>query len=301
LIGTYLRNFAESAKLYNGKFFPYYNQTRNEDDYGTRTGRFSSNIQQLPKRALFTAKDDSAVLDDLPNPRSLIVARPGYTLIKRDFAGQEVRVLSHYSEGALLDAYNNDPKMDVHQYVKDLIASATGVNMNRSFVKTINFLKIYGGGVKLLAYKLGVSEQEARQFFTAYDQALPGIKQLMIDIETLAKKGKKIYTWGGRGYDVEIDAQGRKLYYKLGNILIQGSSADMTKEAMIRYWYRPDRKGEILMQVHDEIVLEVPNEFVDSEMAILRWSMDDIPGWDVKLTSDGEVGQNLYYMEAYND
>ena len=85
------------------------------------------------------------------------------------------------------------------------------------------------------------------------------------------------------------------------NLLIQGSSADMTKEAMIRYYNHPDRKGDIAVQVHDEIVLEVLDEYIDNDMAILKWAMDDIPGWDVPLMSDGEVGKNLYDMEKYDE
>jgi DNA polymerase-1 len=171
----------------------------------------------------------------------------------------------------------------------------------------INFLKLYGGGPTKLAERLRIPINQARMFFSAYDAALPEFKNLMKEIENLARSGKKIRTWGGRSYDVEPASHDpktgkrREFYYKLGNVLIQGSSADMTKEAMIRYYYNPQRKGNLLMTVHDELVVEVDEQYTDSEMAIVRWAMDEIPGWDVPLCSDGAVGKNLGKMEKYDD
>lgn len=308
LIGTYLKPFSESADQYDGKFYPYYNQTRSEDDFGTRTGRFSSNIQQLPKNKpeKFSENSVEEVLNDLPYVRNFIVpSAPNRSLVKRDFSGQELRVAAHYAEGSILKAYQDNPKMDVHNFVDNLIVEKTGHHLSRVPVKVINFLKIYGGGAKLLAAKLNIPVDQAYTFFNAYDTALPEFKNLMKDIEKLSRAGKKIRTWGGRSYDVEpskiINGKRQEFYYKLGNVLIQGSSADMTKEAMIRYFYHPDRQGILLMTVHDELIIEVDDDKIDSEMAILRWAMDEIPGWDVPLRSDGKVGKKLGDMTEYKD
>ena len=304
-IGTYLKPFSESAKEYDGKFYPYYNQTRSEDDYGTRTGRFSSNIQQLPKDSgtNFTlyAEDDFTIAE-MPSVRTLVVpSKPRYKIIRRDFSGQELRVTAHYAEGSILEGYIADPKMDVHDFVDNLIQEKTGHHLSRTPVKMINFLKLYGGGAKKLAERLKIPLNQAYQFFSAYDEALPEFKGLMADIEKLARSGKKIRTWGGRSYDVEPPKEGREFYYKLGNVLIQGSSADMTKEAMIRYFYSPERKGNLIMQVHDELIVEVHEDYADQEMNLLRWAMDEMPGWDVPLRSDGKIGNNLGEMEKYED
>jgi DNA polymerase-1 len=310
-IGTYLKPFSESSTKYDFKFFPYYNQTRSEDDYGTRTGRFSSNIQQLPKDSGYNFTlyaDDDSTIDAMPSVRSLIVpSKPGMVLVKRDFSGQELRVVAHYAEGSILKAYQDNPKMDVHAFVDNLIQEMTGHHLSRTPVKMINFLKLYGGGPGKLAERLKIPVEQARTFFRVYDEALPEFKGLMKDIENLARSGKKIRTWGGRSYLVEPSTHdpktGRRkeFYYKLGNVLIQGSSADMTKEAMIRYFYNPNRKGNLLMTVHDEIVVEVDAQHQDSEMALVRWAMDGIPGWDVPLCSDGAIGTNLGKMETYDD
>jgi DNA polymerase I len=305
LIGAYVRPFAEKAAKYNGKMYPYYNQTRGEDDYGTRSGRFSSNIQQLPKGALNVSKDATAKADDLPNPRRLIVSKPGHSFVKRDFSGQELRVLAHYAEGTMLEAYINDPKTDIHAFASDLIFKFTGNRLNRTFVKVMNFLCVYGGGAGALSRNLGIDAETAKEMLTLHKRAFPEIGDLSSELTRMSKSGKQIVTWGGRGYWVEepkiINGKRQEWYYKLLNLLIQGSSADMTKEAMVRYYNHPDRKGEIAVQVHDEIVLEVLDEYIDSDMAILKWAMDDIPGWDVPLMSDGEVGKNLYDMEKYDE
>ena len=310
-IGTYLKPFSESSRLYNNKFYPYYNQTRSEDDFGTRTGRFSSNIQQLPKDSgtNFTLyAEDDFTISAMPSVRSLIVpSEDDMVLVKRDFSGQELRVTAHYAEGSILKAYQDDPRMDVHAFVDNLIQEKTGHHLSRTPVKMINFLKLYGGGPSKLAERLKIPLEQAKTFFAAYDEALPEFKNLMKEIENLARSGRKIRTWGGRSYMVEEATHNAKTgrrqeyYYKLGNVLIQGSSADMTKEAMIRYHYHPNRKGSIIMVVHDEIIIEVNEQYKDSEMKLLTWAMDEIPNWDVPLRSDGAVGINLGKMEAYKD
>jgi DNA polymerase-1 len=229
------------------------------------------------------------------------VPSPGKIFIRRDFSGQELRVAAHYAEGAILKKYQDEPKTDIHAFVSAIIKEKTGLEVSRFFVKIINFLKLYGGGPDAMSRKHNVSLETARAFFRAYDEALPEFKQLMKDIEKLSKSGKKIRTWGGRSYDVEEAKDGRQFYYKLGNVLIQGSSADITKEAMVRYWYNPGRKGDLLMTVHDELVVECDPTDVKTEMAILKWAMDEIPGLDCPLVSDGSTGYNFSDLEDYID
>jgi DNA polymerase-1 len=264
LLTTYMRPLAKSALANNGRYFPYYNQTRSENDFGTRTGRFSSNIQQLPKTTGSNAELYGMIDERLPMVRKFITPQPGNILIDRDFSGQEYRIMAHYAEGAILKAYQRDPNLDPHAYVNDLIFEKTGHRLGRTPTKCINFLKVYGGGPQSLANILNVPLEQARSFFAAYDEAFPEPKQLIKDVEKLARSGKKIRTWGGRSYDVETVPDGRRMYYKLVNVLIQGSAADQTKEAMIRYHYHPDRHGDIFMQVHDEIVIETDTEHLES-------------------------------------
>ena len=283
VIGTYLRPWADSYANYR-RLHPYFNQVRNLEDRGTRTGRFSSNLQQIPK-------EPDPELVDL---RSLIYPEAGEILLVRDFSAQEIRVAAHYAEGDIMNAYNLDPDMDVHEFIQKLILEKTGVKIERRVSKSITFLKLYGGGAKLAGEMLEISESKTRDFFKAYDAALPSFKTLANSIEQMVRGGTMLRTWGGRLYDVEPSEikNGKKWekYYKMMNVLIQGSSADMTKESMVRYDTHPDKKGRLMLQVHDELVISVDPKYKDSEMKILKWSMDDMPGWDVPIRSSGDYG-----------
>lgn len=298
ILGTYLNPWAKSFIEHNGKFYPWFNQTRGDNDYGTRTGRMSSNLQQIPRNP-----DPN---DDLPNLRKMIVPEKDHVILKRDFNAQEIRVAAHFAEGSIMRAYNENANLDVHNFVKELILNSSGADIDRNIVKAINFLKLYGGGVTTLSEKLNISIDRARQFFNAYDAALPEFKQLVIEAENQVKSGVPIRTWGGRLYDVEpakiIDGKLRSFYYKLSNILIQGSSADQTKEAVIRFHYHADRHPDcrVLLIIHDEIVLTCPADHAKSQMQILKWAMEDMEGWDVPMRSDGKIGSSFGDLEDFN-
>lgn len=289
ILGTYLNPW---LKTYNehGRMYPFFQSTRGDNDYGTRTGRFSSNFQQIPH-----VDDDSA----MPNLRTCVVPEEGHVILKRDYAAQEIRVTAHYAEGGIMMAFQKDPDMDVHNFVQSMIKEKLGLELPRRICKNISFLKLYGGGPKKLVESAGCSLEEAYKFFKAYDAALPEFKMLSISVEALVRSGKKMRTWGGRLYDVEKPSHGRELYYKLLNVLIQGSSADMSKQAMLRYWYHPDRKGRILLVVHDEIVLTCPEKHATHDMRILKWAMEDQPGWDVKMLTDGKIGENFGELQDF--
>jgi len=296
VIGTYLNPWADAYNK-DGRFFPYFNQTRGEEFGGTRTGRVSSDLQQIP--AFY---DPTTTV--VPNLRTFIVPEKGHVLLKRDYSAQEIRVAAHYAEGSILQAYQNDPLLDVHTFVKGLILDKTGWDLQRPIVKAISFLKLYGGGPRRLMDTIECSFSEAAGFFDAYNKALPEFLQLTKDVEAQVKNGIMLRTWGGRLYDVEpgkhIKGIWREFYYKLVNTLIQGSSADMSKTAMKRYHYHPDRKGRILLVVHDEIIVTCPKERIHEEMKLLKWAMEEIPGWDVPLISDAKIGHTFGDLEEYH-
>lgn len=250
----------------------------------------SSNLQQVPR---------SPKNNNVPNLRRMIIAEAGHVLIGRDFSSQEIRVAAHYAEGKVLKAYQENPSLDVHSFVIDLVFKATGVKLERQVAKAISFLKMYGGGPNAMAANLDISVDEAASFFSAYDAALPEFKELSKEVEALVKDQGFIRTWGGRKYGVEapvrVGGRLRTFYYKLVNVLVQGSSADMTKEAMIRYHYHPlrDKRSRIMLTIHDELVLHCPEDCVVEEQERLRWAMDEIPGWEVPLLSEGAVGRTM--------
>lgn len=293
VIGTYLRPWSESAVKNNFRVHPFFSQTRGDDDYGTRTGRFSSNLQQIPKEPE----------NDMPNLRKMIVAEAGHVLVQRDYQAQEARVAAHFAEGNILQAFRDNPDMDAHEYVSKIITQSTGHKLKRKIIKIVNFLKLYGGGAPALSQQTDLTVEEARSVFSLYDTAIPEFKELSQSIERYVRSGNKIRTWGGRLYGVEpareVNGRYREFYYKLLNVLVQGSSADMTKEAMLRYCYHTHRHPDsrIMLQVHDEIVLSCPENLAVEQMEVLKDAMDNMPGWDVPLRSDGSIGVNFGEME----
>ena len=297
VIGTYLRPWAE-AELKYGRFYPYFNQTRGADRGGTKTGRLSSNFQQVPK------KPDIKI--DISYLRNFVIPEPGHVIVLRDYSQQELRILAHYAEGKLLAAYRANPDMDVHNWVKDLIIKVAGVVLDRSKqVKTANFLQVYGGGGPALSKKIGCGLNEAYTILKAHQKALPEIKKLSEKLTKQLKQGILLRTWGGRVYDVEWGKNSRGvfeyLFYKLINLLIQGSAADQTKQLMIDYHYHPERTGRIMIQAHDELVNSAPKRQARKEMRLLRGLMDNSKGWDVPMRSDGKIGPSWGEAVKFDD
>lgn len=316
-VDTFMRVWYNQATSSNGdgRIHCTWNTTRS-DEAGARTGRLSSSPNFMNIPTLKSNKFSKAVklweeylkaqdYPPLPNVRSYIEAPAGYKIVKRDFSSQELRVLAHYEDGPLLAAYKANPKLDMHQWAADTINALTGLSLTRKHTKTIAFAILYGSGLATLAEQMGCDETEAAKAKNAYMEAVPGIRILSDGLTARASNGKPIKTYGGRLYHVEParwdPKRGRMqtFYYKLINVLIQGGSADITKEAILAYDAQA-KHGEFLLTVHDELVIMVRDEHVVDEMAILRNCMDAIP-LDCPLESEGEVGQNYHEMEDYKE
>jgi len=281
---------------------------------GTRTGRPSTtdpNFLNLSKS--WDDKDDGYVPPDafsitsfvpLPLVRRYILPDKGETFCHRDFNGQELRILGHFEDGALLKAYQDDPTIDVHSWVKDMILEHAGLEYHRHQVKVTNFRRIYGGGAPAMAGALHCSLEEAKALLTAHGKALPGVLELNKQIKALSAAGQPIITWGGREYYVEEPGYSKKYKrhmtyeYKLLNYLIQGSAADATKEAILRYHAHPKRKGRFLVTVYDEINSSAKD--FKNEMAVLKECMESLE-FDVLMISDGKIGPNWGTLTKYKD
>lgn len=273
---------------------------------GTRTGRPSTNnpnflnmprnMKDVDEMGGFIMPTHIAGLPTMPKIRSYILPDSSKHLIgRRDYNQQELRVLAHFEDGLLLNAYLENPRLDVHEFVRTLIHQMTGIDPGRSFTKTLNFGYIYGQGLGSLAEKMEDTVDMVRRLRDAQMQALPGFKSLNDGVKKLGKGGDYITTWGNRQYYQEPSKmiQGRmvEFSYKLLNYLIQGSAADITKEALIRY-DEVRKEGRLMLSVYDEIDISVPKAALKSEMLILREAMMSIE-LDVPLMSDGEFGPNL--------
>lgn len=283
-----------------------WNQIRNPEG-GTRTGRPSTSDPNFLNISKTWGVDDGYEhpthlrVNSLPLVRRYLLPDRGEQWLHRDYNGQELRLLAHFEDGPLMEAYQKDPRLDVHQFVADLIEDVTSLSFARKNVKIANFRIIYGGGATATASGIGCSMQEAKDLLGAHGRALPSIKGkggLAEQTKRIGKAGDPIVTIGGRLYYCEAPGYSKKYRrhmtyeYKLLNYECQGSAADTTKEAMIAYHEHPKRKGRFLVQVYDEMnTSSGPNP--KQEMAVLRESMESVTerlGIDVPMLSDGKIG-----------
>jgi DNA polymerase-1 len=279
---------------------------------GTRTGRPStSNPNFLNISKSWYDKDDGYEhpkhirdLPELPLVRKYILPDDGDIFCHRDYNGQELRLLGHFEDAALMRAYQENPRMDVHDHVRQLIEDIAGLHYHRTQVKITNFRRIYGGGAPATAGALHVSIDVAKQLLAAHGQALPGVKDLSAQIVGLARSGEPIVTWGGREYYPEEPRYDKRYgrvqtyEYKLLNYLIQGSAADCTKEAIIRWYDHPKRLGRFLVTVYDEINISAAEP--KKAMPVLREAMEGIET-DVPMLTDAKAGKNWADVKKWED
>lgn len=299
---TFLLPWLRESIAAKGRVRPSWNQVRGVfggTDAGAKTGRLSaSRFMNVPKPFLegkkFTHPEWSK-LPHLPEVRRYLLPEKGHVWGKRDYMQQELRVLGHFEDGVLLQAYADDPTLDVHSLAVELMKTF-GIVTTRDAMKTIGFALLYGMGLGELAIRLGVSIGEAKQLKKAYLSMFPGLKNLDDELKALGRAGLSMQTWGGREYYVEPPAWSDKFNrmqsfeYKLLNFLIQGSSADCTKEAVIRY-HDEKKDGLFRVTVHDELNISAPVKAIKQEMLLLRRVMASVE-FDVCMLSDGATGPN---------
>lgn len=311
--GSY-RPWIAMAQASGGRVYSGWNQTRNDRDAGARTGRLSGGSPGLNFMAVakdFEDKGDGWAhpdfikgLDHLPLMRQYILPdSPRHWWGRRDYNQQELRILGHFEDGILMEAYRNNPRLDVHKFVQDSIKELLGIELPRTPIKTLNFGLIYGQGVASMAEKLSRSVKEVQSFRAAQFSALPGLKELDKAIKARGRNGIPITTWGGRVYYCEeprvIEGVYRTFEYKLLNYLIQGSAADCTKEALIRY-HSIDHEARFVVTVHDEINISAPKGIFKREMLKLRECMMSVE-FDLPMLSDAEFGPNWAEMTALKE
>ena len=272
-------------------------RTYEKNSTGTKTGRLSSmhpNFQNVP-----TEFDKISIPDSypaLPLMRQYLLPEKGHVWLKRDFSGQEVRILSHFEDGSLLAAYVADPSLDPHEMARKIILQNTGMNLKRKQVKIVAFAILYGAGVPGVMRQLEIdSYEEAKAVREAYLNALPDVKELMTSISRLAKAGGYVTTWGGRRYFAEpakiVDGKWRSFEYKILNYEVQGSAADQTKQSIIDWEKSRNADTVFLATVHDEINVSAPKEIWKEEMQTLRTNMD-AERFDCPFKSEGFYGAN---------
>ena len=305
---TFLLPWLRESLASDGIIRPSWNQVRQRGhgkDAGAKTGRLSaSRFMNVPKPFLEREgkfeHPSYAKLPVLPEVRRYVLPDKGQTWCKRDYAQQELRVLAHFENGVLLEAYHEDPRLDVHRKAADMV-TAMGIDLGdadraRDTMKTIGFALLYGMGLGALAERLGVDVTTAKRLKKAYLDIFPGLEELDTDLKQMGRSDEAITTWGGRKYFVEPEKFSKKygrvqtFEYKLLNFLIQGSSADCTKEALIRY-AGERHEARFLVTVHDEINISAPAGAEAAELKILGDAMRSVE-FDVPMLSDASVGRS---------
>lgn len=228
----------------------------------TATGRLSSsnpNLQNIPVRGPLGKR-----------MRSCFIAGPGHALVSADYSQVELRVLAHMSQdAALLAAFCNGE--DIHArtaaLVYDLPPDQVSPDQRRN-AKTINFGLIYGMGAQKLAQELKITTNEAKDFIARYFERLTGLKAFYEEVEAVAKRQGYVTTLGGRRRLLPDIHSANGQAYALArrqaiNTVIQGSAADVIKLAMLAVAHDEELHrldARLLLQVHDELLLETPED-----------------------------------------
>jgi DNA polymerase-1 len=258
------------------------------------TGRLSStdpNLQNIPIRT-----------QEGRRIRQAFIAPPGFSLVAADYSQIELRIMAHLSgDAALLRAFAED--LDIHQATAAEVFGAPLASVSadqRRSAKAINFGLMYGMSAFGLARQLGLSRGDAQKYMDLYFERYPGVKRYMEETRRQAReKGFVETVFGRRLYLPEIQSRNAALrqYAERSaiNAPMQGTAADIIKRAMIDVdaWLQSSRvAARLIMQVHDELVLEVADEAVDSLVGQIRTHMVHAADLAVALKVDVGVGRN---------
>ena len=288
LKSTYTDKLPEQVNERTGRIHTSYHQAV------AQTGRLSSqdpNLQNIPIRR-----------PEGRRIRQAFIAPPGYVLMAADYSQIELRIMAHLSgDEGLLAAFAAD--LDVHQATAAEVFSVeldTVTPDQRRLAKTINFGLIYGMSPFGLARQLGIDRGAAQSYVERYFARYPGVKRFMDSTRVKARESGFVETvYGRRLYLPEIRSSNRQLreYAERSaiNAPMQGTAADIIKSAMIAvdaWCQREDVPARLIMQVHDELVLEVRADAVESVGTGVRERMTGAAELAVPLRIDLGTGAN---------
>ncbi|HSR14664.1 MAG TPA: DNA polymerase I [Gemmatimonadales bacterium] len=292
LRSTYVDVLPARVNAVTGRIHTSFNQT------GAATGRLSSsdpNLQNIPVR---TARGEEI--------RRGFVPTAGWSFVVADYSQIELRLLAHFSgDPSFVEAFSRGG--DIHRQTAAIIFGVPVEEVTgemRARAKTINFATIYGQGPFALARQLGITQDEARAFIAQYFERFAGVRAWLDGQVELARSQGWVETlFRRRRYVPEIREKNfniRSFGERLAqNSPLQGSAADLIKVAMIRVHDALAEQGmaaRMLLQVHDELVLEAPPPEVEAVRKLVRAHMEGAAGLRVPLVVDVGVGPN--WLEA---
>ena len=260
----------------------------------TATGRLSSaepNLQNIPIRTKMGRE-----------MRRYFIAEEGYSLVDADYSQIELRLLAHISDDYnMIEAFLSGD--DIHTKTAAAVFGVPEESVNsemRKRAKAVNFGIVYGIGGFSLAKDIGTSVKEASDYIKRYMMNYPSIDRYLTEVVERAKNdGYTTTLFGRRRYIPELNMQngnmrafGKRVAM---NAPIQGTAADIMKLAMIRVEERLTRdcpNARLVMQVHDELVVECPDEDVSLVRAILKEEMEGVANLSIPLTVEVTSGKN---------
>jgi DNA polymerase-1 len=288
LKGTYVDALPGLVHPETGRIHTTFNQSV------AATGRLSSsdpNLQNIPIRTELGRRI-----------RTAFVPQPGSVLISADYSQIELRVLAHMSgEPSLVEAFHAGE--DIHQRTASRVFggdSELSAAEQRRRAKIINFGIIYGKTSFTLGKDLGVSKREAQDFIDAYFEGHSKVQELLENIVMEARRTGKVKTLFGRQrYIPEIGSRNRMTRQAAERVAvnapIQGTAADLIKKAMVNLW-RELRKRKLrsrmLLQVHDELLLEVPEDEKETVTTLVRDIMEGVYPMKVPLKVETTSGRS---------
>jgi DNA polymerase-1 len=298
LKGTYVDALPALINAKTGRVHTSYNQA------GSSTGRISSsnpNLQNIPIRTELGRE-----------VRRAFITPPGTLLLAVDYSQIELRVLAHYSDDpTLLEAFAQG--QDIHAATAAVVYGIPLSDVTfeqRSFAKRVNFGLIYGMGAFRLARDSNLSVGEARQFIDDYFARLPRVREYLDGTKRQARTGPLTTLFGRRrefralinagenstSRSNEVQAEERMAI----NMPIQGSAADIMKKAMIDLYAALGQhrlNAKMILQVHDELVLEVPEGEIDQTARLVTDVMENAYELKAPLRANAEIGTNWRDME----
>lgn len=278
----------------DGRIHTTFNQTE------TRTGRISSiepNLQNIPVRTKLGSE-----------MRRFFLAREGYTLVDADYSQIELRILAHISDDkSMINAFLAGD--DIHSITASQVFHCPLDQMTstiRSRAKAINFGIVYGISPFSLSKDISVTVAEAKAYIQAYFDTYSGVSRYMGEIVEQAKKDEFVSTLYGRKRPLADINNSNKLISGFAkrvalNAPIQGTAADIIKLAMVKVHARLKAEkvdARLILQVHDELIIEAPFMQADMVKAMLKEEMQNAASLAVPLLVDVHIGENWYQAKG---
>ena len=288
LKSTYIDALPNMLNVDTGRVHTSYRQT------GTTTGRLSSNepnLQNIPVRSELGRR-----------VREAFIAREGHSLVAADYSQIELRVLAHFSKDpGLTKAFHNGE--DVHSATSALVNEIPIEEVKpemRRIAKILNFGVIYGLSAHGISRQTDLTQKEGKKFIDTYFEKYPGIQKYLDGVKAGCRESGYVETLlGRRRYLPDVNARNFRIRSQAEraaiNMPIQGTAADLVKVAMIRIQKQlqeSDMQSLMILQVHDELIFEVPDEEIPQLESVLSELMPSSIELDVPVTIEIKKGKD---------